>query len=411
MGVIERDVETEGGLVSATYQPSLTEQCRQRTNRVLSGVQQVPGHDARQLVNARRQNCLRWHIGMKALEYFDAISAKEFKTDLELGRWLLDAHPHDDIDCRGAPNAASRPPSMLPYLDAQKPDMLIAERRIAGPLSGERAFPNLSDVLAYDVSCRTIRENAATIEEHHSTAHGCHSRKVVTDEDYGAPAVRYILHLAEALALEGKIAYGKHFIHNEDLGLQVRGDGEREPHVHATRVALDGRVEKTADLAEIDDLVELAPDLGTRHAEDRTVELDVLAAGELGVETRADLEQAATRPRISTLPSVGSVMCERTFSRVVLPEPLRPMIPSASTVVDLKVDVSQGPQIGRGVRGRAGVTDALERSLGRVDQAVAKRPVAFALAADAVPLAEADSAQPRRPSWPRPHPQRSSPSA
>ena len=41
-----------------------------------------------------------------------------------------------------------------------------------------------------------------------------------------------------------------------------------------------------------DDLVELASDLGPRHAEDRAVEEDVLAAGELRVEAGADLEQA-----------------------------------------------------------------------------------------------------------------------
>ena len=49
---------------------------------------------------------------------------------------------------------------------------------------------------------------------------------------------------------------------------------------------------KRLDLAELDDLVELALDLGPRHAEDGAVEVDVLAAGQLGVEAGADLEQA-----------------------------------------------------------------------------------------------------------------------
>ena len=59
------------------------------------------------------------------------------------------------------------------------------------------------------------------------------------------------------------------------------------------RVALDRRVEELLDLGEGDDLVELARDLARRHAEDRAVEEDVLAAGELGVKAGADLEQAA----------------------------------------------------------------------------------------------------------------------
>ena len=43
-------------------------------------------------------------------------------------------------------------------------------------------------------------------------------------------------------------------------GFEVRGDGEREPHVHAAAVALDRRVEELLDLGELDDRVELAVD-------------------------------------------------------------------------------------------------------------------------------------------------------
>ena len=58
------------------------------------------------------------------------------------------------------------------------------------------------------------------------------------------------------------------------------------------RIALDRRVEELLDLGEGDDLVELAADLGAGHAEDRAVEIDVLAAGQLGMKAGADLEQA-----------------------------------------------------------------------------------------------------------------------
>ncbi len=77
------------------------------------------------------------------------------------------------------------------------------------------------------------------------------------------------------------------------IRLQVRGDREREPHVHAARIALHRRVEKTVDLTECNDLVELAVDLGAPHAQDRAVEIDVLAAGQLRVEPGPHLEQAA----------------------------------------------------------------------------------------------------------------------
>ena len=73
----------------------------------------------------------------------------------------------------------------------------------------------------------------------------------------------------------------------------MRGDGEGEPQLHAARVALDRRVDEPLDLGELDDLVELALDLAPPHAEDRAVEEDVLAAGQVGVEAGADLEQRA----------------------------------------------------------------------------------------------------------------------
>ena len=85
------------------------------------------------------------------------------------------------------------------------------------------------------------------------------------------------------------------------------------------------------DLGEGDDLVEAAADLRPAHAEDRAVEEDVLAPGQLGVEAGPDLEQRARRgrsPRPS--PRVGSVIRERIFSSVLLPAPLWPIRPTTS---------------------------------------------------------------------------------
>ena len=75
----------------------------------------------------------------------------------------------------------------------------------------------------------------------------------------------------------------------------------------------------------------LRRDLRARHAEDRAVQVDVLAAGQLGMKAGADFEQArdaaAERRRGR---SVGSVMRLRIFSSVLLPAPLRPMMPTTS---------------------------------------------------------------------------------
>ena len=72
----------------------------------------------------------------------------------------------------------------------------------------------------------------------------------------------------------------------------MRRDGKRKPHIHPAGVALDRRVEELLDLGKSNDLVELASDLVRAHAEDRAVEIDVLAARQLRMKSSADLEQA-----------------------------------------------------------------------------------------------------------------------
>src|SRR5919205_2249165 len=73
----------------------------------------------------------------------------------------------------------------------------------------------------------------------------------------------------------------------------MRRDREREPHVHARRVELDGRLDELLKLGEGDYLVELFSYLDAAHAEYRAVQIDVLAPREVGMKARADFEQRA----------------------------------------------------------------------------------------------------------------------
>ena len=67
------------------------------------------------------------------------------------------------------------------------------------------------------------------------------------------------------------------------------------------------------------------------HAEDRAVQEDVLAAGQLRGGSRCRPRAASRRGRgRPTRPSVGSVMRDRILSSVLLPAPLRPMMPTTS---------------------------------------------------------------------------------
>jgi len=98
------------------------------------------------------------------------------------------------------------------------------------------------------------------------------------------------LHLAHALLLKLDVPHGKNFIHDENLGIKMRGHCECQPDIHPAGIALDRGIEEFLHLGKCDDLIELPADLGPRHPQDGSVEIDVLPAGQLGMESRANLE-------------------------------------------------------------------------------------------------------------------------
>src|SRR5262245_36329395 len=114
----------------------------------------------------------------------------------------------------------------------------------------------------------------------------------MTYEQNRPTAPGHLPHFPHAFLLELRIPHRQDLINDEDLGLEVCCHGEGEADVHAGGIALDGGVKELLDVSECNDFVELPANLGPSHAEDGAVEVDVLAASELGVETRADLQEA-----------------------------------------------------------------------------------------------------------------------
>ena len=67
---------------------------------------------------------------------------------------------------------------------------------------------------------------------------------------------------------------------------------ECEAHVHAATITLDWSVDEFLDFGERDNLIELRLDLLPRHAENRTVEINVFSASQFRMEAGADFQQA-----------------------------------------------------------------------------------------------------------------------
>ena len=145
------------------------------------------------------------------------------------------------------------------------------------------------------MACATSPSKASAPDAQHDgpRAQVADGRHVVAHEQHRAPVGRDVAHLAQALPLKFDVAHCQHFVDDQDLAAQVRRHGKREPHVHAAAVMLHRRVEKSLDAGERDDRIELAANLGAGHAQDRAVEEDVLAPGQLLIESGADFQQAA----------------------------------------------------------------------------------------------------------------------
>ena len=96
---------------------------------------------------------------------------------------------------------------------------------------------------------------------------------------------------------------------------------------------------------EVDDLVEAPAHLGPRHAEDGAVQEHVLAAGQLGMEAGADLEQAG-HPALDRDPPLGRLgdarqdLEQRRLARAVVADDADHL-----AALDLEIDVAQRPEL------------------------------------------------------------------
>jgi hypothetical protein len=100
----------------------------------------------------------------------------------------------------------------------------------------------------------------------------------------------------DALPLERLVPDREDLVQQEDVRLHVHGNRKTEPHQHPGRVGAHGEVDEPIELRERDDLVEEPVDLAPLQPVDRTAQVDVLTAREVGMEACAELEQRPNRP-------------------------------------------------------------------------------------------------------------------
>ena len=114
-------------------------------------------------------------------------------------------------------------------------------------------------------------------------------------------------------------------------GIHVDRHRERQPHHHAARVRLHRLIDEVADLRERLDVAVALVDLPRGEAENRAVQVDVVAPAEFRIEARAQFQQrrdaAVDRHRCR---EVGCRMPATICSSVLLPDPFSPTMQNVS---------------------------------------------------------------------------------
>src|SRR5262249_59032954 len=95
----------------------------------------------------------------------------------------------------------------------------------------------------------------------------------------------------QALLLEVLVADGEDLVDKEDVSPHLNGDGEAQPQQHAGGVVLGRDINEGIELRELDDVPLHGADLPRGEAEEGGAQVDVLAAGEVWVNTQPPAEE------------------------------------------------------------------------------------------------------------------------
>ena len=177
-----------------------------------------------------------------------------------------------------------------------------------------------------------------------------HRDHVVGHEQDRLALVAHPVEDVEALLLERRIADGQHLVDQQDVGVDLDRDREREPDLHAGRVVLELELLEFLQLREVDHRVEPLARLARGEPHHDPVHHDVVPRGEVHVEADAELDERG-QPTPAPDPAVALVDAGDALEQRALAAAVASRDPEELTGLDRERDVLQ--RLERLVRGPA----------------------------------------------------------
>ena len=181
------------------------------------------------------------------------------------------------------------------------------------------------------------------IEQQGPSADSFHGREVMRNQQNGFAGVSQFFNAFKAPRLECYVTNRENLVQQQNIGVEVSGDGEAQSHEHARRILLHWRIERIANFSEFDNARQLGRDLPVAHSHDRAVEKYVFTPGEIRLKTGADLNQRCKSSNDLDLArarrrDARKQLDQRGFSRAVGTHDAQRLAPPY-----LEADITQGP--------------------------------------------------------------------
>src|SRR5580700_4637190 len=185
----------------------------------------------------------------------------------------------------------------------------------------------------------------AAIDPRHPVAQPPDLVHLVTHQHDRPPCPRHVPHLPQALLLKIDVPHRQHFVHQQNLRLQVRRHRERQPHVHPARIMLHRRIDELLDLRKRHNLIELPRDLPLAHPQNRPAQVSILPPGQLPVKPRPHLQQTPHPPMNLRPTSRRSRNSRQDLQQGSLPRPVPPNQPQNLPFLHLQLHIPQSPKL------------------------------------------------------------------